>query len=98
MIFIIISSALQCLPGRLFPQLHAREVHLISRNHVWYIMAKRIRKAGEVILKIGIPMQLRYIVFTTLTVIICCSTSYAVSDQDIDRLTTYTLPSNCLWY
>ena len=44
----------------------------------------------SVILKRGMPMQLRYIVFIILTVVICYSTSYAVSDQDIDRLTTYT--------
>ena len=38
----------------------------------------------------GMPMKLLYIVFTILPVVFCYSTAYAVSDQDIDRLTTYT--------
>ena len=38
----------------------------------------------------GMPMKLLYIVFTILLVVCCSSTSYAVSDQDIDSLTTYT--------
>lgn len=36
-------------------------------------------------------MQLRYIIFTILTVFFCCSTSYAVSNENIDKLTTYAV-------
>jgi len=45
-IFIAISSARQRLVSQIIPLITLIKDHLISRNHVWYIMAKRIRKAG----------------------------------------------------